>query len=198
VTSPYDELMSAPLAGLDIPVLLPAWERPGKLRVVGTGRSSVGNNPAYWESVAVGPDDGSGGASWTLETLARRGSRPGGDGGWSVDPGLPSAAGAAVGTLLLQRIPTGPAADELDRQAEETRELAGSVAGKLGDASVWSPAEMHVDGSAFVVWIHRRSEGFAAVADVGPCLLLMHGSTEPRAWAFRLVPPDEAVAVLAG
>jgi hypothetical protein len=190
--------MSASLAGLDIPVLLPAGASADGLTVLSTGKGSVGNSGMYWESVAVGPDDGTGGATWTLETLARRGCRPAGDGGWSLDLGLPSAAEAAMGTLLMQQIPTGLPRDDLGRRTDEASDAARAIAGELDDPGTWTPTTTDVDGSSFMLWIHRRPDGFAAVADLGACLLAMHGRVEPAAWTFTLLPPEDARAALDG
>jgi hypothetical protein len=196
VTCGYTRRMDASLAGLDIPVLLPAGTAPGELTVVATGRSSAGSAPAYWESLAVAPDDGTGGASWTLETHARRGCRPGADGGWTVDLGLPAVAQAAVGGLLLRQIPHGLSVAELERRADEATGTARMVGARVDDPGIWARTTVDVDGHGFVLWVHRRAEGFAAVADLGPCFLVMHGATEPAAWAFTLASPDDARAAL--
>lgn len=188
--------MSHSLAGLDIPVLLPAGTAAGDLTVVATGKSSVGGGPSYWGSLAVAPDDGTDGATWTAETHARRGCRPA-DGGWTLDFGLSAAADAAVGGLLLKRIPHGLSVEELERRADEATATARGVAGRLEDPATWARTTADVDGSAFVLWVHRRTEGFAAVADIGFCLLAVHGGTEP-AWAFTLLWPDAARAALDG
>src|SRR5829696_2346570 len=64
------------------------------------------------------------------------------------------------------------------------------------DPRTWTRAEADVDGHAIVLWFHRRPEGFAAVADMGLAVLLVHGQVPPDVWVFSLACPEQARAVL--
>jgi hypothetical protein len=192
--------VSLSLAGLDMPVLVPAQARRGDLTVTGTGKGRIGGSALeYWESVTVAPNGGADDPPpWTLQTMARRGCRPGGDGGWSLDSGLPGAADAAVGGLLLEQLATGLPQDELRRRGREAVESARAIARRLDDPDTWAQATTDVDGHTFMLWFHRRAEGFAAVADLGAVVLAAHGRTPPDAWTFRLLSPQESQSALGG
>jgi hypothetical protein len=178
------------LDGLDIPVLVPAGTAIDDLTVVATGRSSIGAEPVRWEAIAVGPHDDGGGSPWTLETRVRR--------GWELDPDLPTVADAAVGSLLLEAIPDDVGRNELHRLVDEVHEVAGRLAANLDDPAIWARIAADVDGTRVPLWVHRRAEGFAAAADLGSCLLVMHGRSEPAAWAFALLAPETARVALRG
>jgi hypothetical protein len=180
------------LAGLDMPVVIPIGVPD--LWVSATGHSRAGGDPggAYWESVEVAPAPGDQDPPWRLATFARRGCRPGGNGGWTLDSGLHGAATAAVGTLLLAHVPNGLPRDELHRLTEASREDADKVIAALGDPEVWQPGTIDVDGHRFMLWVHHRDEGFAAVADLGPVVLSAHGRTPPSQWRAALLDPAAA------
>ncbi len=180
------------LDDLDMPVLVPSDVRD--VWVTGTERSRVEgyDTPAYWGSVEVGPRPGDQDPPWRLTTIARHGCRPGGDGGWTVDPGLGDVAASAVGSLLLAAVPAGRPRDELHRLGEAATDDAGRVAAALHDPAVWRAATLDVDGHRFVLWTHSRDEGFAAVADLGRVLLAAHGRTTPPHWRLTLLEPAAA------
>ncbi len=180
------------LAGLDMPVAVPTGVP--ELWVSGTGRSRAGGDPggAYWESVEVAPAPGDQDPPWRLTTFARRGCRPGGNGGWTLDMGIHSATTATVGTLLLAHVPNGLPHDELQQLTEAAQEGADKVVAALGDPAVWQPSTIDVDGHTFMLWMHYRDEGFAAVADLGPVLLGAHGRTPPSQWRAALLDPATA------
>jgi hypothetical protein len=152
--------------------------------------------PAYWESVEVAPRPADQDPPWRLTTLARRGCRPGPDGGWILDPGLPEGAATAVGSLLLSAVPAGGPREELHRLADAAADGARRVAAALSDPAVWRVGVLDVDGHRFVLWTHEREEGFAAVADVGPVLLAASGRTPPAPWRLSLLDPAAARARL--
>jgi hypothetical protein len=186
------------LTGLDMPVVLPRWVSSGAVEVVASSRGRIGGTgPEYWDDVSLGPAGHRGGPRpWTVRTLARRGCRPGPDGGWTVDPPLDRAAATAVVELLLQRIPPGLPADAAGRLVDEAGDTGTRVARRLLDQRSWRRTEADVDGHAFVLWFHRRREGFAAVADLGLAVLIVHGQVPPDVWVFSLAWPEQARAVL--
>ena len=168
--------------GRDMPVPVPADVPPGGLRVVGTGTGSLPGTrrPRWWEVIDVAPvgDDGVP-PPWVVRTVARRGCRPGGDGGWTVDGGLPAVAATAVEDL--------------------SGEAGGLVAARLDDERTWARTTLDVDGYAFVLRVYRRPEGVVAVADLGPVLVAVSGRTPPPgAWAARLLDPAAARAATDG
>ncbi len=179
------------LADLDVPVLVPAGVPD--VWVTGTERSRVEGHgtPAYWGSIEVAPRPGDEDPPWRLTTVARRGCRPGWDGGWTLDPGAPEVAATAVGSLLLAAVPDGGPRDELHRLTGAASERARRVAAALSDAAVWRVGVLDVDGHRFVLWTHEREEGVAAVADVGPVLLAASGRTAPP-WQLTLLDPAAA------
>ena len=192
--------MTISLAGLDMPVLVPAGMPARSLRVLATGRGSVAGSPvSWWEDVSVGPGRGAPldtAPPWSVRTIARRGCRPGPHGGWTADGSLRGIAEAAVTSMLLKLIPDGlPAVDAL-RCTEQAGATGRAVAARLDDVHSWSRATMDVDGHAFVLWLHQRPEGFAAVADLGACPVVLHGRRPPTSWRFTLLPPDAALAAL--
>ena len=176
--------MQASLDGLDIPVLVPTGVALDDLVVVSTGKGSPGAEPVQWESIAVGPGNGSGSSRWTLETRARR--------GWVLDPDLSTVADAAVGSLLLEGVPDRIARSELYRRIDEVHDEAADLAARLDDPAVWARTTADADDTDVPLWVHRRPHGFAAAADLGSCLLAMHGETEPAVWAFTLLAPETA------
>jgi hypothetical protein len=190
--------VSTSLSGLDMPVVLPRWVSSGAVEVVSTGKGRAdATGPEYWDDVSVGPaGHRSGSRSWTVRTLARRGCRPGADGRWTVDPPLDRAAATAVVQLLLQRIPSGLPAESIRRLVNEAGDTGDRVARRLADQRTWGRTVADVDGHDFVLWFHRRTEGFAAVADLGLCVLLVHGQVPPDVWVFALLWPEQARAVL--
>lgn len=197
MASGYTRGVTTSLDGLDMPVVLPRWVSSGAVEVVAAGRSRVGGGPEYWDDVSLGPAGHRGGPRpWTVRTLARRGCRPGSDGGWTVDPPLSRAAATAVVELLLQRIPEGLSADEAGRLVDEAGDTGDRLARRLQDQRSWRRTEADVDGHAFVLWFHRRREGYAAVADLGAAVLIVHGQVPPDVWVFSLAWPEQARAVL--
>ena len=197
-TSRYTRGVTSSLADLDMPVVVPRWVPSGAVEVVSTGKGRVGSaDPEYWDDVSVGPAGHRGGPRpWTVRTLARRGCRPGLDGGWTVDPPLDRAAATAVVELLLQRIPPGLPHEAAGRLVDEAGATGDRVARRLMDRRTWTRTAADVDGHAFVLWFHRRPEGFAAVADLGLCVLLVQGQVPPDVWVFALLWPEQARAVL--
>jgi hypothetical protein len=188
--------MSESLAGLDMPVLVPTAVPISELRVVATGKASVGGSDLeYWEDVSVAPG-GVAPPTWTVRTLARRGCRPVGNGGWTLDTGVDATAGTAVTSLLLEQIPYGLRREETHRRADEAGDSARAIAGRLRDPRTWARTTMDVDGHAFMLWVHERAEGFAAVADLGACLVAAHGRSRPATWTFTLLAPAEAQVAL--
>ncbi len=197
MASGYTRGVTTSLDGLDMPVVLPRWVSSGAVEVVASSRGRVGGGPEYWDDVSLGPAGHRGGLRpWTVRTLARRGCRPGPDGGWTVDPPLSRAAATAVVELLLQRIPEGLSADAAGRLVDQAGDIGDRVARRLQDQRSWHRTEADVDGHAFVLWFHRRREGFAAVADLGLAVLLVHGQVPPDVWVFSLAWPEQARAVL--
>jgi hypothetical protein len=195
--------MTMSLAGLDMPVLVPAGVPSRSLRVLATGRGSVAGSPvSWWEDVSIGPASRTSAPAgsappWSVRTIARRGCRPGHDGGWTTDGGLRGVAETAVTSLLLKLVPEGLPAEEALRCTAQAGATGRSVAARLDDVRTWSRATMDVDGHAFVLWLHQRPEGFAAVADLGACRVVLHGLRPPPAWRFCLLRPEAAQAALA-
>jgi hypothetical protein len=190
--------MTISLAGLDMPVLVPAGVPTRSLRVLATGRGSVaGSGLPYWEDVSVGPGarrgtPADGPPPWSVRTIARRGCRPGPDGGWSADGSLRGIAETAVTSLLLKLIPDGLPALEALRCTEQASATGRAVAARLDDVGTWPRTTMDVDGHTFLLWMHQRAEGFAAVADLGACRAVLHGLRPPPAWRFTLLQPGAA------
>lgn len=196
-TSGYTRGVTTSLADLDMPVVLPRWVSSGAVEVVASSRGRVDGGPGYWDDVSLGPLGHRGGPRpWTVRTLARRGCRPGADGGWTVDPPLDRAAATAVVELMLQQIPTGLPADDVRAMVDQAGDTGDRVGRRLADPRTWQRTQADVDGHAFVLWFHRRPEGFAAVADLGLAVLLVHGQVPPDVWVFSLAWPDQARAVL--
>jgi hypothetical protein len=196
--------MTNSLAGLDMPVLVPAGMPTRSLRVLATGRGSVAGSPLpWWEDVSVGPvvrphTPADAPPAWSVRTIARRGCRPGGDGGWTTDGSLRGIAEGAVTSMLLKLIPAGLPTEDARRCTEQASATGRSVAARLDDPGTWLRTTMDVDGHAFLLWLHQRPEGFAAVADLGACRVVLHGRRPPPAWRFSLLAPQTAQAVLAG
>jgi hypothetical protein len=196
--------MTISLAGLDMPVLVPAGVPVRSLRVLATARGNVaGTALQYWEDVSIGPASRrdapvDAATPWSVRTIARRGCRPGPDGGWTADGSLRGIAETAVTSMLLKLIPYGLPAEETLRFTEQAGATGRAVAARLEDAATWQRTTMHVDGHPFLLWLHRRPEGFAAVADLGPCRVVLHGQRPPVTWRFSLLPPREAQAALSG
>jgi hypothetical protein len=195
--------MTISLAGLDMPVLVPAGVAPRSLSVLATGRGrTAGGGRSWWEDVSVGPSprpDAPRDASpaWSVRTIARRGCRPAPDGSWTAEESLRGIAETAVTSMLLKLIPYGLSPAESLRCTEEAGTTGRAVAARLDDARTWSRTTMDVDGHAFVLWLHRRPEGFAGVADLGPCRVVLHGRRPPPAWRFTLLAAEAARAALA-
>ena len=181
-----------------MPVVVPRWVSSGAVEVVSSGKGRAGTaDPEYWDDISVGPAGHRGGPRpWTVRTLARRGLRPRGGGDWTVDPSLDRAAATAVVELLLQRIPSGLPKEDIRAMVNQAGDTGDRVGRRLTDERTWSRTEADVDGHAFVLWFHRRAEGFAAVADLGLCVLLVHGQVPPDVWVFALLWPEQAQAVL--
>lgn len=196
-TSGYTRGVTTSLADLDMPVVLPRWVSSGAVEVVASSRGRVDSGPGYWDDVSLGPLGHRGGPRpWTVRTLARRGCRPGADGGWTTDPPLDRAAATAVVELMLQQIPGGLPAEEVRAMVDQAGDTGDRVGRRLADPRTWQRTEADVDGHAFVLWFHRRPEGFAAIADLGLAVLLVHGQVPPDVWVFSLAWPDQARAVL--
>jgi hypothetical protein len=196
--------MMISLTGLDMPVLVPAGVPTRSLRVLATGLGSVAGSPvSWWEDVSVGPAPRADAPAdapppWSVRTVARRGCRPGADGGWTTDGSLRGVAETAVTSMLLKLIPYGLPAEETLRGTEQAGAVGRSVAARLDDVRTWSRTTMDVDGHGFVLWVHQRAEGFAAVGDLGACRVVLHGLRPPPAWRFTLLRPEVAQAALAG
>ncbi|WP_324273753.1 hypothetical protein [Blastococcus brunescens] len=190
--------MTTSLSDLDMPVVLPRWVSSGAVEVVSTGKGrAVAGGPEYWDDISIGPVGHRGGPRpWTVRTLARRGCRPRSDGRWTGDPSLDRAAATAVVQLLLQQIPSGLPAESIRRLVNEAGDTGDRVGRRLMDQRTWTRGEADVDGHPFVLWLHRRPEGFAAVADLGLSVLLVHGQVPPDVWVFALLWPEQARAVL--
>ena len=178
------------LADLDMPVVVPRWIPVDRIGAAGGGKGSVGG---YWDDVQLQPLASP--ADWTVRTLGRRGRRPV-DGGWTLDAPLESAAATAIVNLLLQQIPSGLPPEEVRRRVEAASDTGDAVGERLTDEGAWGRTTAGVDGHAFVLWLHERGEGFAAVADLGICALACYGRTPPPAWEFSLLWPDAARAAL--
>lgn len=99
-------------------------------------------------------------------------------------------------SLLLEQIPYGLRREETHRRADEAGDSARAIAGRLRDPRTWARTTMDVDGHAFMLWVHERAEGFAAVADLGACLVAAHGRSRPATWTFTLLAPAEAQVAL--
>jgi hypothetical protein len=185
--------MTISLAGLDMPVLVPAGVPTRSLHVLATGRGSVaGSALPYWEDVSVGPGPrpntpADAAPPWSVRTIARRGCRPGENGGWTVDGGLRGIAETAVTSMLLKLIPHQLSAEETRRRTEHASATGRAVAVRLDDVRTWARTTMDVDGHTFVLWLHQREEGFAGVADLGACRVVLHGLRPPPAWRFMLL-----------
>ena len=137
-------------------------------------------------SIRVGGVDG-----YTIRTLGRVGQRIDDAGGIQglVDD-LRSTAALAISELLLS-------IDEGTGTLEDQRSRVGQIhdqsvvlGDQVFDKSVWSVHTMKVDGTTFAVWVATRSEGFAAVADLGAVRVTMHGSSLPDPLTFSSVPPS--------
>jgi hypothetical protein len=111
-------------------VLLPAWLPSDQVEFVGIGKGLVrGSGPEYWEDVSLAPVGAADGPpAWIVRTLARRECRPGGDGGWTIDPPLHRAAATPVIDLLLQQIPYGLPKDETRQRVHEASDTADAAA----------------------------------------------------------------------
>ncbi len=177
---------------LDVPVLVPGGVADVWVTATGRGRVGGPDAPACWESIEVAPRPADQDPPWWLTTLARRGCRPGSDGGWTLDPGPEEAAATAVGSLLLAAVPVGLPRDELRRLTDAAAAGARRVAAALSDPAVWRVGALDVDGHRFVLWTYEREEGFAAVPDVCPHLLAAHGRTAPAPWRLGLLDPATA------
>ncbi|MBB3678288.1 hypothetical protein [Modestobacter versicolor] len=194
--------MTISLAGLDMPVLVPAGVPTRSLRVLATGLGNVaGTTLTYWEDVSIGPGSRPGAdphaaTPWSVRTIARRGCRPGGDGGWTVDGSLRGVAETAVTSMLLKLVPYGLPAAETLRCTEQAGATGRAVAARLDDTGTWTRTTMDVDGHPFLLWLHQRPEGFAAVGDLGACRVVLHGLRPPLAWRFTLLRPEVAQAAL--
>jgi hypothetical protein len=192
--------MTISLACLDMPVLVPAGVPTRSLRVLATGRGSVaGRALTYWEDVSVGPGPRPNAPAdavppWSVRTIARRGCRPGPDGGWTLDGSLRGVAETAVTSMLLKLVPHGLPAEELLRSTEQAGATGRAVAARLDDVRTWRRTTMDVDGHTFMLWLHQRAEGFAAVADLGACRVVLHGLRPPPAWRFTLLSAEAARA----
>ena len=177
-TSGYTRGVTTSLADLDMPVVLPRWVSSGAVEVVASSRGRVDGGPEYWDDVSLGPLGHRGGPRpWTVRTLDR-------------------AAATAVVELMLQQIPGGLPAEEVRAMVDQAGDTGDRVGRRLADPRTWQRTEADVDGHAFVLWFHRRPEGFAAVADLGLAVLLVHGQAPPDVWVFSLAWPDQARAVL--
>jgi hypothetical protein len=82
--------------------------------------------------------------------------------------------------LMLQQIPTGLAGDDVRAMVDQAGDTGDRVGRRLADPRTWTRTEADVDGHAFVLWFHRRPEGFAAVADLGLAVLLVQRSGPAR------------------
>jgi hypothetical protein len=195
--------MTNSLAGLDMPVLVPAGTPPRSLAVLATARGNdTGSGLPYWEEVSVGPTPDPGARAdaspaWSVRTIARRGCRPAADGSWTVDVSLRGIAETAVTSMLLKLIPYGAAAEETMRWTQQAGATGRSVAARLDDVRTWPRTTMDVDGHAFLLWLHQRAEGFAGVADLGVCRVVVHGRRPPPAWRFTLLSAAAARSALA-
>jgi hypothetical protein len=195
--------MTISLAGLDMPVLVPTGVPIGSLRVLATGRGSVaGSALSYWEDVSVGPSPRPGTPAdapppWSVRTIARRGCRPGPDGGWTADGTLRGIAETAVTSMLLKLIRYDLSAEETLRSTVQASATGRAVAARLDDVRTWPRTTVDVDGHTFLLWLHQREEGFAAVADLGACRVVLHGLRPPPAWRFTLLTAEAAQAALA-
>lgn len=180
------------LAGLNMSVVVPIGVPELWVTATGHGRAGADFAQAYWETVEVAPAPGDQDPPWRLSTHARRGCRPGGNGGWTLDSGLHGAATAAVGTLLLAHLPNGLPREESHRLTHAAQEDADKVVAALGDPATWDAGTVDVDGYTFMLWVHHRREGFAAVADLGPVVLGAHGRIPPPQWQAVLLDPAAA------
>ncbi|MEF2978000.1 hypothetical protein [Subtercola sp. YIM 133946] len=129
---------------------------------------------------------------YTIRTIERVGQRIDDRGGvHGVPDDLKSTAALAVKELLLSATAPAPApANELVRVQAMDAE-AKQLGGRVFDAAVWPVTPIEVDGTRFALWVTTLPEGFAAVADLGPRLLTMHGPLVPDALTFTVRPLAE-------
>ena len=159
-TSGYTRGVTTSLADLDMPVVLPRWVSSGAVEVVASSRGRVDGGPGYWDDVSLGPLGHRGGPRpWTVRTLARRGCRPGADGGWTTDPPLDRAAATAVVELMLQQIPGGLPADDVRAMVDQAGDTGDRVGRRLADPRTWQRTEADVDGHAFRALVPPASRG---------------------------------------
>jgi hypothetical protein len=194
--------MTISLAGLDMPVLVPAGVPPRSLSLLAAARGTAAPGaPSWWEDVSVGPVPPPGTPpdappAWSVRTIARRGCRPDADGGWTVDGSLRGVAETAVTSMLLKLIPHAASAEDTLRWTQQASATGRAVAARLDDVRSWPRTTMDVDGHPFVLWLHQRAEGFAGVADLGACRVVLHGRRPPPAWRFTLLPAATARTAL--
>jgi hypothetical protein len=144
------------------------------------------------ELVAWSSDDGwpdnsirvGGPAGYTIRTIGRVGQRINEAGGVEgVVDDLRSTATLAVSELLLSTIVSEASPDEIS-QVQLMHDQAAELGDQIFDPSVWSVHAISVDGTKFALWVATRPEGFAAVADLGACLVTMHGDSLPEPLEF--------------
>ncbi|QWT23574.1 hypothetical protein KPL76_12825 [Subtercola sp. PAMC28395] len=124
---------------------------------------------------------------YTVRTIERSGKRINADGGvYCFVDDVRAFAYLAVKELLLSATSPGSTRDEeilrLRRMDDDAQELGD----KVFDASVWSVVPILVDGTKFALWVHTSTVGFAGVADLGPHLVTLHGSTIPEVLEFSM------------
>ncbi|MCU1479854.1 MAG: hypothetical protein JWQ19_640 [Subtercola sp.] len=142
---------------------------------------------ASWpdNSIRVGGLDG-----YTIRTLGRIGQRIDDAGGVQglVDD-LRSTAALAISELLLSTDHGSATLEDEHFRVSQIHDQSVVLGDQIFDKSVWSVHPMNVDGTMFALWVATRSEGFAAVADLGAVRITMHGSSLPKPLNFSLVPP---------
>jgi hypothetical protein len=125
-----------------------------------------------WEIVGGGEDDGRPVETSVafdgvvLRTLERTGTRMVRGVVLGTRTDRVSIAALAVESLLLQTTVFAGSRAENRAALEATLSRAAVVAATGGD---WEP--LHVDGTDFALWTTRLDSGFAATADLGPCVL---------------------------
>jgi len=131
-------------------------------------------------TVAVRPSPN---LEYFIRTMHREGMRPMPHGaGISLDGSIQGAARTAVMDLFLSAIPPEEPRPESIEVVEEAMGRAAELGDQVLNRDVWTLHQLHVDDRVFALLVLRVPEGFAAVADIGPCFVGAYGRSQPPAW----------------
>lgn len=189
-------LLTDPLSR-DEPVEVTTPERsPTALVPRGTGDDDLevvawGGPTGEWleTTVAVRPSPN---FEYFIRTMHREGMRPMPHGaGVSLDGSIQGAARTAVMDLFLSAIPPEEPGPESIAVVEEAMGRAAELGDQVLNRDVWSLDRLDVDDRVFALLVLRVPEGFAAVADIGPCFVGAYGRSQPPVWRCTLRPAAE-------